>query len=70
MSKLLLYRLERMVENPAEEKITPGLKAAACLHSITRHERDPKKFPASERQLADLAGFSTSATVSCALPSL
>jgi len=49
-----------MAQEPAQERITPGLKAAACLHRITCHERAPEKFaavgpelPALRQQLAD-----------------
>ena len=60
MSKFILHRVERLEQEPAQERITPGLKAAACLHRITCHEREPDKFaavgpelPALRRQLAD-----------------
>jgi tetratricopeptide (TPR) repeat protein len=54
MSKFILYRIERMENEPAQEEITPGLKAAACLHRITCHERDPDKYAAIKPQLAAL----------------
>src|SRR4051794_28548879 len=54
MAKFLLYRIQRMTTNPAEENITPGLEAAAYLHWITCYERDPKKFLAVEPQLPEL----------------
>ena len=54
MPKFLLHRIQRMVNKPAEEKITPGLEAAAYLHWITCFEHDPKKFVAVEPQLPEL----------------
>src|SRR4051812_24198418 len=54
MSKFLLHRIERMTENPAKEKITPGLEATAYLHWITCCERDPKRFSVVEPQLPEL----------------
>ncbi|HMF85276.1 MAG TPA: hypothetical protein VK598_02900, partial [Nitrospiraceae bacterium] len=54
MARFLLHRIQRMIENPAAEKITPGLEAAAYLHWITCYERDPKKFVAVEPQLPEL----------------
>ena len=60
MSKFILHRIQRMANEPAQERITPGLKAAACLHRITCHAREPEKFasvepelPAMRQQLAD-----------------
>src|SRR5881394_949973 len=54
MAKFHLHRIQRMATDPAGEKITPGLEAAAYLHWITCHERDPKGFLAVEPQLPEL----------------
>src|SRR5579864_9556793 len=51
MSKFLLHRIRRMSVNPAAENITPGLEAAAYLHWITCHEREPERFICVEPQL-------------------
>lgn len=51
MPKFLLYRIQRMAENPAAENITPGLEAAAYLHWITCYEREPDRFVAVAPQL-------------------
>ena len=55
MSKFILHRVERLEQEPAQERITPGLKAAACLHRITCHEREPDKFAAVGAGIAGLA---------------
>jgi len=51
MPKFLLHRIQRMTQNPAAENITLGLEAAAYLHWITCHERDPERFAAVAPQL-------------------
>ena len=54
MSKFILHRIQRMAHEPAGETITPGLEAAACLHQITNHARNPKAFAALDPQLPAL----------------
>lgn len=54
MLKFLLHRIQRMTGNPAAEKITPGLEAAAYLHWITCYEHDPERFATVEPQLPEL----------------
>lgn len=54
MSRFHIHRIQRMVQNPAQEKITPGLEAAAYLHWITLHESDPEKYSNVAEQLPKL----------------
>ena len=54
MAKFLLHRIRRMTENPSAANLTPGLEAAAYLHWITCHAREPERFAAVAPQLSEL----------------
>ena len=54
MPRFHLHRIQRMIDNPRAEDITPGLEAAMYLHWITLYEHDPKRFAALEPKLPEL----------------